>query len=311
MRVRYAAVSHFSRFARMPLTCSRRSERHLPVRLIDIVNRLPQPEPWAEGEKIPWNDPDFSERMLGEHLSQEHDAASRRGAVIDAHVAWIHNAILNGTPAKILDLCCGPGLYTSRLARLGHECVGIDFSPASIRYARESAAREGAACTYHLGDVRSADYGDGYQLAMLIFGELNVFRPEDASLILGRARQALVDGAKLVLEAHTYAAVEAKGRGARTWRSSHGGLFSSKPHLLLEEPFWDEARHVATHRYFVIDAKTAQVTRYASSMQAYTEQAYRELLASSGFEVTSIHGSLSHDAVDGDGEFLVLVCVAA
>lgn len=279
------------------------------MNLTHIVNRLPQPEPWSEGEKIPWDDPAFSERMLREHLSQAHDAASRRGAVIDAHVEWIHNAILNGSPAKILDLCCGPGLYTTRLARLGHECVGIDFSPASIRHARESAAREGAACTYHLGDVRSAGYGDGYGLAMLIFGELNVFRPGDARLILGRARQALVAGGKLILEVHNYAAVEAEGRGARTWRSSHGGLFSSRPHLLLEEPFWDEARHVATGRYLVIDAKTSEVARYASSMQAYTEQGYRELLAGSGFNVTSIHGSLSGG--DGDGDFLVFVGVAA
>jgi len=47
------------------------------VNLTDLINRK-MPEPWAE--KIPWDDPAFSERMLKEHLSQEHDAASRRWA---------------------------------------------------------------------------------------------------------------------------------------------------------------------------------------------------------------------------------------
>ena len=109
------------------------------MNLIDIIHRPANPVPYSEGEKIPWNDPVFSARMLREHLSQAHDAASRRFETIDKHVAWIHRTILAGRPAKILDLGCGPGLYASRLARLGHTCAGIDFSPASIAYAREQA----------------------------------------------------------------------------------------------------------------------------------------------------------------------------
>ena len=86
--------------------------------------------------------------MLKEHLSQEHDAASRRAAIIDGQVAWIHDHLLQGNPTRILDLCCGPGLYANRLARLGHRCVGIDFSPASIAYARERSEAGGLSCTY-------------------------------------------------------------------------------------------------------------------------------------------------------------------
>ena len=156
------------------------------MKLIDVVRRQAIPEPWAEGEKIPWNDPDFSRRMLQEHLSQDHDHASRRFAIIDKHVGWIHSLLL-GRPARILDLGCGPGLYASRLARLGHECVGIDFSPASIAYAREQAQAENLRCTYLQQDIRVADYGAGYGLVLLIFGEFNVFSPIDARAILRKA----------------------------------------------------------------------------------------------------------------------------
>ena len=104
------------------------------MKLLDVVGRQRVPKPWAEGEKIPWDEPGFSGRMLNEHLSQEHDAASRRFEVIDRHCRWIHGCVLKRNPTRILDLGCGPGLYTSRLARLGHHCVGIDFSPASIAY---------------------------------------------------------------------------------------------------------------------------------------------------------------------------------
>ncbi len=111
------------------------------MNLLDLVQRVPTPTPWSEGDNIPWNDPAFSMRMLREHLSQEHDAASRRTEKIETHIAWIHREWLPKRPSRILDLACGPGLYTSRLARLGHACIGIDYSPASIAYAEETAAR--------------------------------------------------------------------------------------------------------------------------------------------------------------------------
>ena len=79
-----------------------------------------QVSPWPGGGKIPWHEPGFSKRMLLEHLSQEHDRAIRRLETIDKHVSWINNHVLGATAARVLDLGCGPGFYTARLARLGH-----------------------------------------------------------------------------------------------------------------------------------------------------------------------------------------------
>src|SRR5512140_1576091 len=117
------------------------------MNLTDIITRNMELEPWAEGEKIPWDDPEFSQRMLKEHLTQQHDAASRRTVTIRKHVQWIHTHLLGSQPARILDLGCGPGLYSSRLAKLGHTCTGIAFSPASIASATEHAP---AGCEYRL-----------------------------------------------------------------------------------------------------------------------------------------------------------------
>ena len=105
---------------------------------------------------IPWNDPGFSRRMLREHLDQSHDMASRTSPVIDQHVDWIADVASLREGSRVLDIACGPGLYTSRLAKRGCECVGIDFAPASIEYARQCAKEDGLEITYKLGDVRTA-----------------------------------------------------------------------------------------------------------------------------------------------------------
>ena len=264
--------------------CGRRADCPLSsMRLEDILARRSPLEPWAEGDNIPWNEPGFSRRMLREHLTQSHDLASRRSEKIDAHVEWIHREALGGVPTKILDLACGPGLYASRMARLGHRCVGIDFSPASIEYAREQAAEGGLACDFVQADIRSADYGSGYGLAMLIFGEFNVFKPSDAALILSKAYGALEEGGVLLLEAHTSGAMREFGLRPATWYSAESGLFSESPHLCFQENFWDAESETVTRRYFIVDASTGEVARYAQSMKAYTDEQYRAVLEEAGF----------------------------
>jgi SAM-dependent methyltransferase len=276
------------------------------MNLIDLTTITPIPQPWAEGDQIPWNDPGFSERMLPFHFPQDHDSASRRSDKIDAHVAWLHSQLLCGQPSKILDLGCGPGHYASRLARLGHTVTGVDFSPASIRYARESAARESLACTYVFEDMRKADYGSGYDLAMQIYGEINVFRPADANRIVKKAYDALVKGGLLLLEVQTEEGVRKYGAGGQSWQAAASSLFSGQPHLLLKESFWDEATHTATERYHLVDAASAQVTRYAITYLAYTDSEYEALLTRQGFEDVQFYPSLGGSLGDPRQEFFVI-----
>lgn len=251
-----------------------------------IVNRAYSVDVW---QKIPWNDPDFSRRMLREHLTQAHDAASRRAAIIERHIAWIHGIVLEAQPARVLDLGCGPGLYTARLAALGHTCTGIDFSPASVDYARANSP-----CEYRLGDVREVEFGGGYDLVMMIYGELNTFTVDDAQRIVERAYAALKPGGRLLLEPHTFAAVERIGHEPPSWYTAQSGLFSDQPYLCLNESYFEARRAVSRH--YVIDAQTGQVTPYASTLQAYTEAEYRDLLRA--FDPITFYPSLDGESDD-------------
>jgi len=274
--------------------------------LMEIIQRNPKPEPWAEGEKIPWDEPGFSHRMLREHLSQEHDWASRRAVTIQKHVDWIHREVLQGRSGRILDLGCGPGLYTSQLAKRGHECVGVDYSPASIEHARELAQKEHLRCSYQLQDIRKAKFGSDYNLAMFIFGEFNVFTPQDARQILLKTGTAIRPGGALLLEVHTFEVVKEIGLQSCSWYSTESGLFSDQPHLCLQENFWEEEQSVATLRYFIVDGETGRVTRYASSMQAYTQEQYLGMLAECGFHDIAFHPSLMGDVDPSQSALLVI-----
>ena len=273
------------------------------MNLQDILKRNMDPKPWAEGERIPWDDPAFSERILQEHLAQDHDAASRPQTLIKKHVDWIHRQLLRGKTGKILDLGCGPGLYTARLAKLGHTCTGIDFAPASIHYANQNAP---AGCQYLLSDIRSADFGSEYDLVIYIFGALDLVRPDDARPILEKAHRSLKPGGILLLEASSLDAVDQIGNQPAMWYPTESGIFSGKPHLCLMETFWDEQQKTATERFYIIDTATDLVTHHAASTQAYEEQELEDLLESAGYGQITFYDSLTGKQDDEINDFLVL-----
>ncbi|MHC4207581.1 MAG: class I SAM-dependent methyltransferase [Planctomycetota bacterium] len=244
---------------------------------------------WDGAYKIPWDDPDFSRRMLAEHLSQEHDLASRKQDMIRKQAQWIHEYICNSTPAKLLDIGCGPGLYIEQFAAMNYNCCGIDFSPASIEYAMN---RLGDKAKLIKGDIRSVDFGGGYDLAMMVFGEFNVFSPDECRRILKKTLEALSPGGKLLLEAHTFEAVERIGSAPNSWyKSSPGllGLFSDEAHICLIENHWLDKQQTALQQFHVLDAVDGTVKSYRSTTKAWTNDQYKQLLTEAGFTNITIH----------------------
>lgn len=257
------------------------------MNLIDVVRRASVPEPYSEGEKIPWDDPEFSARMLKYHLSQDHDAASRRFSIIDKHVGFMSNII--GGPTRLLDLGCGPGFYTSRFTSLGYRCRGIDFGPASIGYAKTQAKEAGQKIDYILADIRNAEFGEGYGAVTLVYGEFNVFRREEILGILRKAHTALDEDGIMIIEPHTFEALKSFREAPSSWYSGENMLFSDKPHLVLTEHFWYPERGVTVNRHIVVDAASGEASIQADALVAYTDEEYEVLFREAGFSDVEFH----------------------
>lgn len=246
------------------------------MKFTDIINKQRPLITWADAEKIPWHDPLFSERMLQNHLAQDHDWASRRLTIIDQHVAWIANQL--PAQAQVLDLGCGPGFYLQRLAQRGFQCTGVDFSPASIYYAQQQAASAGLSIDYHCQDIRQFEPDTHYDFVMMTFGEFNVFSKTDGLAILENAANRLKPGGQLIIEVHTQAEVKRQGESENHWVSQQKGVFSPHPHLILTENAWNEQQQIASTAWWILEQQ-GKVSLFASHMQAWRDEEYRQSLA--------------------------------
>ncbi|BBD09841.1 class I SAM-dependent methyltransferase [Desulfovibrio ferrophilus] len=256
--------------------------------IIKTLDSIPIPNAlWSGAYKIPWNDPEFSHRMLYEHLTQDHDLASRRSETIQAQARWLHHEILGDTPSSILDLGCGPGLYAPHFTNQGHTYRGMDFGPASIDHAKLHYEKPNQ-CTFALGNVLHEEFEEPYDLVTLLYGELNIFPPEDCAKLLTKAYKALAPGGRIVLEAHTHAAVQgiAQGNG---WYTAQSGLFSDNPHLCLTSSHWYPEQNVALQCFHVAIPETGTLQSYRNTVQAWTDEEYHQLLKTAGFNDTIFH----------------------
>jgi SAM-dependent methyltransferase len=149
------------------------------------------PEPFTPGAPLFWDDPHISQYLLEAHLDPNTEAASRYPVVIEAVIDWLL-AYLDVQPgAAWLDMGCGPGLYTSRLAQRGLVVTGVDYSRRSIAYATGYATEHKLPITYRYQNYLTLEDSAQYDAISLIYGDFCPLSPENRAKLLANVRRAL------------------------------------------------------------------------------------------------------------------------
>jgi SAM-dependent methyltransferase len=279
-----------------------------PLAALRAIYERPQPPvPWRDGENLPWDDPAFSERMLAQHLDQSHGAASRRlpevRALVERMTEWLRLSPGN----RLLDVTCGPGLYAAEFGRQGVHVTGVDFGPASLRYAR--AHCEGLPCEFVQSDVRAMDLaGREFDAASYIYGQPTVLKPDEMLDVFRRIRAALQPGARLLLEVLDFDHFDKRNNS--WWYTDRGGLWGDFPYLHLGERTWDPEQQASVERFYILNLETGEMQAYGLSDQAYRGEEMAAILEKAGFGNMTAHPAWDGLAVKDAQEWVVYVATA-
>jgi SAM-dependent methyltransferase len=276
--------------------------------LCNIYDRPQPPVPWVDGGNLPWDEPEFSERMLAQHLDQSHGAASRPLIELRAQVERMIQWLDLQAGGRLLDVTCGPGLYAAEFARRGIHVTGIDFGPASVRYARNYCA--GLPCEFVMGDVRQMDFaGAAFDAAIYIYGQFTVLRPAESRDVLARIRAALRPGARLLLEVLDDEHFDKKD--SNWWYTDQGGLWGDFPYLHLGERHWNAEQRAAVERFHILNLQTGETRTYGLSDQAYNAEQMVAMLADAGYPKVRLFPAWDGLAMKDAGEWVVYVAEAS
>ncbi|OGO63147.1 MAG: methyltransferase type 11, partial [Chloroflexi bacterium RBG_19FT_COMBO_47_9] len=104
------------------------------------------------------------------------------------------------SPKKILDLACGFGRHSNRLAALGHSMTGIDLIPDFLEIARKDAIQRKVEVQYQPGDMRNINFNDEFDAVMLLFTAFGYFTDEENLQVLINIKNALKTGGLLIFD---------------------------------------------------------------------------------------------------------------
>jgi 2-polyprenyl-3-methyl-5-hydroxy-6-metoxy-1,4-benzoquinol methylase len=128
-----------------------------------LVNMLNKPVLWQRSFEPFWDDEHISKGMLKAHLDPDSDLASRKHEYIDRSVNWLAGFLSSCN--RILDLGCGPGLYTKRFSDMGFDVTGVDTSRRSIEYAKCRDTKT----TYSHSNYLENEFAGMFDIALMIY----------------------------------------------------------------------------------------------------------------------------------------------
>jgi SAM-dependent methyltransferase len=269
-----------------------------------ILEQAGIPSLFEPGEPRFWDDPHISKSMLEAHLNPDNDAASRKHASIDKEIEHLVSSGILKPGDRVLDLGCGPGLYSVRLAARGIKVTGVDISERSLDYAMAQSKEKGLNIEFRLDNFFDIDYSHTFDAVLQTNGEINTFSDEKRDELLAKLRQALKPGGLLVFDVTTRV-LRMKGGLENNWYVSDGGFWRPGAHLVLERGIDYTDDNVWLDQYIVIDSDNVKV--YNNWFHDYDLATIQQVLQKVGFEILHVWNDLAGAPYQEGGDWIALV----
>jgi SAM-dependent methyltransferase len=275
--------------------------------MLDILSEMTaKPLLYERGEAKFWDDPHISRSMLAAHLNSKHDLASRKPETIDKTVRHLFTSQVLAPGMRILDLGCGPGLYSERICRAGTHVVGLDISERSLAYARASAARAGLDIEYRCMNFFDLDFNEEFDAVLQIYGELNTFSDELRDRLLRLVHRALKKDGVFVFDVSTRA-LRAKHGLTNRWAVNEGGFWRPGRHLVLEQGYDYPAADVWLDQYIIADDSGIKV--YRNWFHDYSLATIDPVLRKAGFQTKHVWNDLTGSSFTAGGDWIAIAAV--
>ncbi|MFZ6029783.1 MAG: class I SAM-dependent methyltransferase [Chloroflexota bacterium] len=219
----------------------------------------------------------------------------------DAEVAALVRLLQLDAPMQILDLACGFGRHTNRLAALGHQVTGIDLMPGFLALARQDAERRGVNVDYRQGDMRQIDFDEAFDRAMIVFTAFGYFEDDENLDVLRRVARALKPGGLFV--------VDFPNRDVFLRNYCPVLLTEKGDDVMIDRLSLDTLTGRWVNRRIIFRNGIRKDKPF--SIRIYNPNEIRTLLAQAGLQVVRMYGNWNGDPVSMDSRRLVTVAAKA
>jgi 2-polyprenyl-3-methyl-5-hydroxy-6-metoxy-1,4-benzoquinol methylase len=266
-----------------------------------------RPPLYAAAEDHFWDDPYIAQQMLEAHINPAIDAASRKPETIEATVEWLDKEFLQTLSGnQIIDLGCGPGLYTSKLAQLGYEVSGIDLSKNSILYAKKLAKKLDLSIKYQIGNYLDWRSYQKYDAVTLIFYDYGTFNPLQRRILLENIHEALKPGGLFIFDVVTKNHDYQNDQHCEWSVCEKNGFWMQEGYLSLSNSFRYENASVNLSQHVVIN-ENGETKIYRIWEHWFDPSTISSELEEGGFEMVWVGSDLQGTGFSHDSEGMGII----
>ena len=262
-----------------------------------LFHLLQKPALWQRSTEPFWDDEHISKGMLEAHLNPNWDAASRKHDFIDRSVKWLISVIPAGS--KILDIGCGPGLYTKRLSDIGYNVTGMDYSKRSIAYAKSQDSKT----EYIYQNYLELEYDDKFDAVILIYCDYAALTADERKTLVAKVYKALKPGGLFIFDVFTERYFSNKSDNTSWELCEKGGFWNAEPHICFEATYLYENSTVAGEQIIIVTNN--EIKRYLLWDTAYTKE--RLIAEISPFKVRGVFNDVCGSQHSDESETLCFV----
>jgi len=252
------------------------------MKITDIISKSEKPEIYEKGSSFMWTDEHISKQLLNIHLNPDIDLASRKLSTITKTANWILSTQKETGKLNILDLGCGPGLYSEIFAKNGHNVTGVDISKNSIDYAIKSASDKKLNITYHNANYLNINLGaNKYDLVVMIYTDMGVLIPKERDILLNMIYRVLKKGGTFIFDVLKDNELENR-TSSKSWEAVINGFWKASPYIALSESFLYEQQKVILYQHIIVDSN-ANIEAYRFWTHFFSQNDVKKILKAHKF----------------------------
>ena len=272
---------------------------------LEKMNTRPKPFEFNTVSDL-WTDEYTSKQMLSFHLNEKVDISSRNAAFIEQSVEWIASRFNVGAGTKIADFGCGPGLYTTRLAKKQADVTGIDFSKRSIEYAEGISEKKGLSIRYIHQNYLDFETDDRFHLILMIMCDFSALSRAQRKKMLNKFHTFLEPDGYVFLDVYSLNAFEEREEIARYETNILDGFWSPNKYYGFLNTFKYDMEKVILDKYTLIEADRNR-TIY-NWLQYFSPEALEKEFVDCGLIIEKLYSDVAGSPFDPkNNEFAVVI----
>lgn len=258
-----------------------------------------KPKLWERSKEAFWDDEHISAQMLRSHLDPNFDGASRNYEFVCKSLEWLYRIIPSNS--KILDLGCGPGLYTKPLSEKGYQVTGFDLSRRSIAYAKDHDAKT----TYILGNYLDLDFENAFDVITIIYCDFGALTKPEREIVLKKIYRALKPNGKFIFDVFTEVYFDKQNTELSIEEYKEGGFWSKEPYKDITQNFKFPRSKAIVMKTHIITSNSNK--EYLIWDTCYSIERIRKELEHCDFEIESYYGDVSGIEYQDNSETMCII----